>query len=140
MILSWLFPLFRLCNIQHFKTPSLNFLYQSLKTEHAYWNLNSCLKKIGSLKQQKQRHFLPMKEGVWHLIVTILDTAVSKYKPFRVYTCTKFMHELVNIIHYVLTRNPKCFGKCICLNNIKLLAFDHFWPTKKINLTWSILI
>ena len=38
----------------------------------------------------------------------------------------------MNIIHYVLTRNPKCFDKCIRLNHIKLLMFDLFKKKKLI--------
>lgn len=81
--------------------------------------------------------------GVWPLTVTVPDSAVKipqiqSIQSLHLYT--KLMHELVNVIYYVVTRSPQCSGKCISLNHIKLLTFDLHRPTKSGNFTRFILI
>lgn len=88
----------------------------------------TALKRHLEVESIKTEAFLA-HSGVWHLTVTTADTAVKSFQIQAIQSLhlyTKPNHAFVNIIYYAVTRSPKCFGKCISLNHIKLLTFDHF--------------
>lgn len=82
----------------------------------------TALKRNLGVESLKTEAFLG-HNGVWHLTVTTLDTAIKSSQIQAIQSLhlyTKLMHELVNIIYYVVTRSPKVFHSCIRLKIYKI--------------------